>query len=242
MIKSILLPSGKEYRLFTSRNELQVKTSRVHAETGMPIWMRVNSARLLAQVIRIIHDGDHAMALEMDADIEWAKITPEQRMFHAHRVEYAMSLKAHYGVDNAIEACHIDALIANDEITAIDLSTQNPAFRAFWVESDYMLIGAMRAWLEMLEEAHDMNEEIRATSGHIRWLEFFSNDPKERRAIIDACHAQALADNQARDERLEARRVAEVVRAEFYLHNPVFQRDFIAAAHDEALLTNAKLN
>ncbi|HBM2815662.1 TPA: hypothetical protein LU109_003572 [Enterobacter hormaechei subsp. xiangfangensis] len=40
----------------------------------------------------------------------------------------------------------------------------------------------------------------------------------------------------------EARRVAEVNRAEFYLHNAVFQRDFIAEAHDAAIAHDNILN
>lgn len=55
------------------------------------------------------------------------------------------------------------------------------------------------------------------------------------RFYVTEAHAEAL---EVEAERKEARRVAEVVRAEFYLHNPVFQRDFIAAAHDEALAMN----
>lgn len=58
-------------------------------------------------------------------------------------------------------------------------------------------------------------------------------------ALVEQAHAEAL---EVEAERKEARRVAEVVRAEFYLHNPVFQRDFITAAHDEALTLDEKFN
>lgn len=110
MIKSIKLENGKEYRLFTSRMVIEVKTSRVHAETGWPIWMRVNGARVISQVITAIVDADQAEALEMDAAIEWANITPEQRAIHDTRVTYGISLKNKYNTDDVLDACHAEAL------------------------------------------------------------------------------------------------------------------------------------
>ncbi|SAH64477.1 Uncharacterised protein [Enterobacter cloacae] len=110
MIKSIKLDNGKEYRLFTSRMEVEVKTSRIHAETGYPIWMRVNGPRVISQVIAAIADVDHTEALDMNAAIEWARITPEQRTIHAARVTYGISLKNKYNTDDVLEACHAEAL------------------------------------------------------------------------------------------------------------------------------------
>lgn len=113
MIKSIKLENGKEYRLFTSRMVIEVKTSRVHAETGWSIWMCVNGARVISQVITAIVDADHAEALEMDAAIEWAKITPEQRAIHDSRVTHGISLKNKYNTDDVLDACHAEALTDN---------------------------------------------------------------------------------------------------------------------------------
>lgn len=110
MIKSIKLPNGKEYRLFTPRMLLEVKTSRVHAETGLPIWMRVNGIRVTTSVISAIKEADHAAALEVDAAIEWEKITPEQRAIHDARVIYGISLRNKHNADSVLEACHAEAL------------------------------------------------------------------------------------------------------------------------------------
>lgn len=110
MIKSIKLENGKEYRLFTSRMEVEVKTSRIHAETGYPVWMRVNGERVISQVIAAIADADHTEALDMNAAIEWAKITPEQRAIHDARVIFGISLKNKHNTDDVLDACQVEAL------------------------------------------------------------------------------------------------------------------------------------
>ncbi|ELZ5051212.1 hypothetical protein UYK15_003145 [Enterobacter asburiae] len=116
MIKSVKLENGKEYRLFTSRMEVEVKTSRIHAETGYPIWMRVNGPRVISQVIAAIADADHTEALDMNGAIEWAKITPEQREIHGARVTFGISLKNKHNTDDVVLACHIEALEMNAEL------------------------------------------------------------------------------------------------------------------------------
>ncbi|WP_048796156.1 MULTISPECIES: hypothetical protein [Serratia] len=116
MIKSIKLETGKEYRLFTSRMEVEVKTSRIHVETGYPIWMRVNGARVISQVIAAIADADYTEALDMNAAIEWAKITPEQRAIHDARVIFGISLMNKHNIDGVLEACHAEALEMNTEL------------------------------------------------------------------------------------------------------------------------------
>lgn len=58
--------------------------------------------------------------------------------------------------------------------------------------------------------------------------------------FIEGCHEEALEMNAALNEE---RRIAEVTRAEFYLHNAVVQRDhFIPKAHAEALAMDATYN
>lgn len=142
MIKSIKLDNGKEYRLFTSRMEVEVKTSRIHAETGYPIWMRVNGARVISQVIAAIADADHTEALDMNAAIEWAKITPEQRAIHDARVTHGISLKNKYNTDDILEACHAEALEENK--------------RFDWLANRWGLFHASIKWVqvEMLNAAH----------------------------------------------------------------------------------------
>lgn len=143
MIKSIKLDNGKEYRLFTSRMEVEVKTSRIHAETGYPIWMRVNGARVISQVIAAIADADHTEALNMNAAIEWAKITPEQRAIHDARVTHGISLKNKYNTDDVLEACHAEALEMNALILAVARAVSkidNADYQMqamFWAANDY---------------------------------------------------------------------------------------------------------
>lgn len=73
--------------------------------------------------------------------------------------------------------------------------------------------------------ALEMNAELDAKAGHLRWCEFIgSNDYPARRAIIGAAHTEALAFNEQFD----------------FFNNPGWQRQLVAKAHREALEMNAE--
>ena len=57
-------------------------------------------------------------------------------------------------------------------------------------------------------------------------------------AAIEQCHVNALEANAEIERKREARRVAHVVRAEFWLGNPVTQREDLEIAHDKAIRVN----
>ncbi|HGO5420092.1 TPA: hypothetical protein ACK2W8_004701 [Klebsiella oxytoca] len=57
-------------------------------------------------------------------------------------------------------------------------------------------------------------------------------------AAIEQCHVNALETNAEIERKREARRVADVVRAEFWLGNPVTQREDLEIAHDKAIRVN----
>lgn len=178
MIKSAKLENGKEYRLFTSRMEVEVKTSRIHAETSYPIWMRVNGARVVSQVIAAIVDADHTEALDMNAAIEWAKITPEQRAIHDDRVTYGISLKNKYNTDDVLEACHAEAL---------NMNTKRKAIRSGeWV---YELIS------QEIEEATGINAAF-DNSFHRRAANWGGMDSMSKWIEIEKAHAEALEMNR----------------------------------------------
>lgn len=194
MIKSIKLENGKEYRLFTSRMVIEVKTSRVHAETGWPIWMRVNGARVISQVITAIVDADHTEALDMNAAIEWAKITPEQRAIHDTRVTYGISLKNKYNTDGVLEACHAEALEINALIPAVARAVSkidNADYQMqamFWAANDY---AARRNIVEAAHtEAMNMAAARELNARQARFV--FHNTAAERTEAIEAAHAAAL--------------------------------------------------
>ena len=194
MIKSIKLDNGKEYRLFTSRMEVEVKTSRIHAETGYPIWMRVNGARVISQVIAAIADADHTEALDMNAAIEWAKITPEQRAIPDNRVTHGISLKNKYNTDDVLEACHAEALEMNALIPAVARAvskidnTDYQMQAMFWAANDY---AARRNIVEAAHtEALNINAARELNARQARFV--FHNTAAERAEAIEAAHAAAL--------------------------------------------------
>lgn len=194
MIKSIKLENGKEYRLFTSRMVIEVKTSRVHAETGWPIWMRVNGSRVISKVIAAISDADHAEALDMNAAIEWAKITPEQREIHDARVTFGISLKNKYNTDDVLEACHAEALVMNALIPAVARAVSkidNADYQMqamFWAANDYV---ARRNIVEAAHtEALNMDAARELNARQARFI--FHNTAAERAEAIEAAHAAAF--------------------------------------------------
>jgi predicted O-linked N-acetylglucosamine transferase (SPINDLY family) len=189
MIKSIKLDNGKEYRLFTSRMEVEVKTSRIHTETGYPIWMRVNGVRVIAQVISAIADADHAEALEMTAAIEWAKITPEQRAIHEARVIFGISLKDKHNTDDVFEACHAEALEEEKRYACAWLALASyPSFTQLDNE-----IQRRRALEAAYAEALDMEAARNLNARQARFV--FHNTAAERAEAIEAAHAEALKIN-----------------------------------------------
>ncbi|CAI1985195.1 Uncharacterised protein [Serratia quinivorans] len=192
MIKSIKLDNGKEYRLFTSRMEVEVKTSRIHAETGYPIWMRVNGARVISQVITAIADADHTEALDMNAAIEWAKITPEQRAIHEARVIFGISLKDKYNTDDVFEACHTEAL---EEEKRYARSWLALASYPFFTQLDND-IQRRRALEAAHAEALDMEAARNLNARQARFV--FHNTAAERAETIEAAHAKALKMNMRR--------------------------------------------
>ncbi|CZY44055.1 Uncharacterised protein [Enterobacter cloacae] len=180
MIKSIKLDNGKEYRLFTSRMEVEVKTSRIHAETGYPIWMRVNGPRVISQVIAAIADVDHTEALDMNAAIEWARITPEQRTIHAARVTYGISLKNKYNTDDVLEACHAEALEMDasreKQMNFVESYTKTKQYNEFDIID--------------VTEALNMDAARELNARQARFV--FHNTAGERAEAIEAAHAVAL--------------------------------------------------
>lgn len=221
MIKAIKLDNGKEYRLFTSRMEVEVKTSRIHAETGYPIWMRVNGARVISQVISAIADADHTEALDMNAAIEWAKITPEQRAIHDARVTHGISLKNKYNTDDILEACHAEALEMNYRL---DCTNHLQCRHMEAVNQEYVAIR---------NEAAAMNESFDASfaRGAKNWgaMDWFS-----REVELGKAHAEAL--------NMDAARALNARQARFVFHNTAAERaEAIEAAHAEALKMDASM-
>jgi len=213
MIKSIKLDNGKEYRLFTSRMAVEVKTSRIHAETGCPIWMRVNGPRVISQVITAIADADHTEALDMNAAIEWAKITPEQRAIHDARVTYGISLKNKYNIDDVLEACHAEALEMNRLFNMRAASGDRPQRLA--KETGFPVLTCLK---ELIAEEGD----------------YFTALERLRQIVSDA-HTEALNMDAARE--LNAR------QARFVFHNTAAERaDAIEEAHAQALKMDAKMD
>lgn len=57
-IITVTLESGKTYRKFTSDGRIEVKTKRVVAHWGYPVWSRVVSERIKNRVEKAIQERE----------------------------------------------------------------------------------------------------------------------------------------------------------------------------------------
>ena len=148
----------------------------------------------LAKAAAIAIDVLHAEALEMDAAMEWAKITPEQRAIHDTRVTHGISLKNKYNTDDVLEACHAEALEMNALIPAVARAVSkidNADYQMqamFWAANDY---AARRNIVEAAHtEALNMDAARELNARQARFV--FHNTAAERAEAIEAAHAAAL--------------------------------------------------
>ena len=64
----------------------------------------------------VLVDIAHGEALEIEEQMAWDKITPEQRTTHDNRVMLGQLLKSKHNTDCAFDACHAEAIEINDAI------------------------------------------------------------------------------------------------------------------------------
>lgn len=116
--------------------------------------------------------------------------------------------------------CKADAEIRRrrDAASQTDYMMTNRAFRAFWEASDFSVgVNALKEWEEIYTEALAFDVE------------------RDRRRALSADRTRL---NELEEVRAEKRRIAEVVRAEFWMLNPARQCEELESAHKLARAIN----
>lgn len=158
------------------------------------------------KVMAALVDAAHTEALEMDEAIEWAKLTPAQKDLHTARVILGVALKSKHDVDDAVTACHIEALEQDEKRTVMIATNNDRAFGVYWRFTDETsCVSAYREWNSKRDEALKMNAlidhaEIAETDLARRALCFRLNYTAEGQVRrIKEAHAEALRMNEGID-------------------------------------------
>lgn len=154
MAAQIVFIGNKEYKVVNWIDGAVHITTFSAAGKESAVRSEKTKARVMAALVEKAHDE----AIEVDEAVEWEKITPQQRAIHASRVVYGLLMKDKHRIDNAVDACHAEALESQAETVASIAVINDKALNAYWLDCESMkIVVAYREWQAMRDEALAMN-------------------------------------------------------------------------------------